>query len=154
MRGSNEFSKRESAADHGAAPIDLKWYFEDYLPEAIARSPVALIEEMTATVGFVIVGRRGGAWYCRFEGGRLTRVDSRSRAEAEVDFGFRVDYDGFVEIVGGRRPIQDVFFGGGIDVSGDVRRALMMVPIMGSFFRDFPAPQGSGGGRSVNRIAP
>ncbi|MFQ5494913.1 MAG: SDR family oxidoreductase [Phycisphaerae bacterium] len=132
---------RAAAEAHDLRPpaggLDPAWYFERFLPEVVPRSVIAKVEALTAIVKYTITGPVGGSWISRFDGGRLTETRAVP-ATLTPEFEYRLSYEGFVDVVGCRRSLQEVFFQGGVEMFGDVERALKMVPVIGEFLREFP----------------
>ncbi len=123
--------------DRQIGHIDPRWYFEEFLPQAIPRSSVANIHSLTTTVQFVI-GEQHNGWICRFERGRLL-ASKRARRNGDAEFGYEIADDAFSQIVSGRRSPQAVFFLGQAEMFGNHERALRMVSIMSQFIKEFPA---------------
>jgi nucleoside-diphosphate-sugar epimerase len=117
--------------------LDPAWYFERFLPEAVPRSVVAKVEELTAIVQYTITGPVGGRWVSRFERGRLEETRAVPTT-LKPEFEYRLSYEDLVDVVACRRPLQDVFFHGSAEIFGEVERALKMVPIIGEFLKEFP----------------
>jgi nucleoside-diphosphate-sugar epimerase len=117
--------------------IDPKWYFERFLPSAVARSTVAKVEALTATVGYTITGSYGGNWISRFERGHIVETHAAPCA-LKPEFEYSLSYDDLVNVITCRRPLQEIFFHGSAEMSGNVERALKMVSIIGAFLREFP----------------
>ncbi len=117
--------------------FDPTWYFEHFLPEAVPRSVVAKVEELTAIVQYTITGSIGGSWISRFDRGRLEETNAVPTT-LKPEFEYRLSYEDLVDVVACRKPLQDVFFHGSAEMFGDVERALKMVPIIGEFLKEFP----------------
>jgi thioester reductase-like protein len=120
-----------------AGRIDPAWYFERFLPTAVPRSTIAKVEALTATVQYTITGSFGGSWVSRFEQGQLTETQP-TPATLQPEFEYRLSYEDLVDVVTCRKPLQDVFFHGSAEMLGNVERALMMVPVIGEFLKEFP----------------
>lgn len=112
-------------------------YFESFLPFHVAKSEVARMTAMTATVSFVIDDEPEGRWLCTFDRGRLVHVD-RARNGRREDFGYRTTRSVFWESVSGRPHPQELFLTGRAEMFGNIERALKMSMILHSFAREFP----------------
>jgi thioester reductase-like protein len=116
--------------------VDSEWYFRNHLVDTIPRSCVARIQRLNAVVSYTIDSPTE-TWTCVFEGGCLSRVARGEHAE-EADFGFRIARHAFSELVTGLRSPQQVFLEGQAEITGNVERALRMVPIMAEYIDEFP----------------
>ncbi|MFQ5430507.1 MAG: hypothetical protein ACE5E1_09380, partial [Phycisphaerae bacterium] len=125
------------------ASFDLRWYFEQFLPQRVPHSEVARVEALTTVVRFLIEGAEDEEWFCRFDHGRLVEVHRGPNGLRDA-FGYRIRRDRFREIVAGRRTVQSVFYQGEADLLGDPLRAMKMVPVIEAFLRECPvrAPVG------------
>lgn len=123
-----------------AGRIDPGWYFESFLPSAVPRSTVAKVEALTAVIRYTITGSTDRGWISRFDRGQLVETH-REPTTLESEFEYRLTYEDFEDIVTRRKPLQDVFFHGSAEMSGDVERALKMVPIIGEFLKEFPVSE-------------
>jgi nucleoside-diphosphate-sugar epimerase len=112
-------------------------YFEGHLRDRIDQSHVARMAALTATVRFVIEGVDRGEWVCRFEAGRLVRVQRGPNGVRE-DFGYRTSSGGFWDVVTARLDAQQVFLEGRAEMTGDVERALKFGFILRDFNREHP----------------
>jgi len=117
--------------------FDPRWYFEEFLPQAVPQSKVAQVEALTTVVRFVITDPAERTWMCRFEKGRLAEVREGCDGLKET-FGYRISYDAFKDAVAARTPLQSIFFDGRADMFGDIDQALKMVSIMRQFLDEFP----------------
>ncbi|MFQ5489673.1 MAG: SDR family oxidoreductase, partial [Phycisphaerae bacterium] len=117
--------------------IDPRWYFEEFLPLTVPRSKVAQVEALTAVVRYTITGPSQWEGVCRFEGGRLEET-RRAPTELVEEFEYRLSYEDFENVVTRKKPLQDVFYHGSAEMTGDVERALKMVPIIDEFLKEFP----------------
>ncbi len=117
--------------------FDPAWYFEEFLPDAVPRSAVAKVEDLTAVVQYTIKGAPGGSWVSRFRNGQLEETHAVP-CNLQAEFEYLLSYEDLVDVVACCRPLQDVFFHGSAEMTGDVERALKMVPIIGEFIKEFP----------------
>jgi len=120
--------------------VDPRWYFEEFLPQAIPRSSVANIHALTTTVQFVIGEQRHG-WICRFERGRLLAT-RRAPRNGDAEFGYEMAEEAFSQIVSGRKSPQAVFLLGQAEMFGNYERALRMVSIISQFIKERPVNHG------------
>lgn len=117
-------------------------YFESFLPSRVARSQVAEMTAVSATVRFVIEDEPNGEWTCRFERGALMEV-RRGKNGVREDFGYRTSRDVFCEAIRGQVHPQEFFLTGRAEIFGDVERALKMAMILHAFTNEFPCEVGT-----------
>ncbi len=127
--------KRPAASCDG---VDPEWYFEHHLADTIAQSRVARVHNLTTVVTYTI-DAAPDEWTCTFDKGRLTQVVRGQRPES-VEFGFTITRNAFNRLVTGEWSPQQVFLDGHADISGDVERALRMVPIIAEYIDEYPVP--------------
>ena len=113
-------------------------YFQRFLPPHIARSSVARIHQLTATVRFVIEDVPDGQWVCRFDRGALVHVQRGANGVKE-DFSYRVSESAFWDVVSGRIDPPQLFLSGQAEIDGDLEKALKLAMIFSAFTREFPA---------------
>jgi nucleoside-diphosphate-sugar epimerase/putative sterol carrier protein len=113
-------------------------YFQRFLPPHIARSSVARMHQLTATVRFVIEDVPDGQWVCRFDRGALAHVQRGANGVRE-DFSYRVSESAFWDVVSGRIDPPQLFLSGQAEIEGDFEKALKLATIFSAFTREFPA---------------
>lgn len=116
------------------------YYFESFLPGAVGRSSVARVHALTTIVRFRIGMPGRDEWTCRFDRGLLISV-ARGANGFREEFGYQISPASFNDVVTGRKSIHEVFFQGEAELLGNQERALMMVPVMEAFLREFPVQQ-------------
>jgi nucleoside-diphosphate-sugar epimerase len=142
----SRWGRRAVPTPPAAAPHACVAYFRRHLPTQVAASEIARRAGITATVRFVLedLPEDEGTWTCRFERGRLlwTRC---GRSAPVPDFGYRLDSQGFTDVVGGRVDPMQVFLDGRAEIEGDVERAMMMGVVLEEFNRTHPWHPGAAG---------
>jgi thioester reductase-like protein len=135
-------SRRWGRACHDAAGppvVNCAHYLEEFFPEAARRSTLADLP-LDADVVLEVRGPGGGVWSCRWAGGEV-RVRRGRRGGADV--GYRLDGPTFAEVVLGRLPAQEAFFGGRVEVEGDVEKALKLAVLFEQVVRECPYQPGA-----------
>lgn len=115
------------------------WYFTDFVARRAPHSTIAQVHTLTAAVRFIVTGKGGGEWTCRYDRGRLAEI-RRGPNGLREDFGFRVRREAFDRIIEGARTVQSAYFNGDVDIVGDTLMAMKMVPIIETFLRESPLP--------------
>jgi thioester reductase-like protein len=123
--------RREDTAVTGGSYAD---YFERFMPQRIAQSKIAQLENLNLSVRYAI-NAADGDWICRFHGGHLQSVE---RAGGQVaDVTYHMDASSFWRVVSGAST-SALFLSGDARIEGDVERALKFAGIVQDFVNVFP----------------
>lgn len=115
---------------------DCGHYLEQVLPEQARHSPLARALPHDLHFALDVRGPGGGQWTCRpAVGGGLSVSRGRDPDAAVV---YRTDAATFDDLVRGRRPAQQAFFDGRIDIEGDLEKGLKLAAVIEQFLTDAP----------------
>lgn len=125
MDGRGRFTPKRGCAD----------YLEQFLPAKIRFFSLAGSMPFDFVFALHIHGIDGGDWTCHWARGAVQVQKGRDSRSA---FTVHTNAETFVDMVRGRKPIQDAFATGLMEIEGDMERALKLTVLFEQFIAEFP----------------